>query len=972
MMDELQAFRALCQNTEQSYWTTRILTEIEYISRLYQTRERPLPGQLAEAVAGLQEAFDRQGTLTREDALRAEEILEPLSETAREIQMLCVAHAHVDMNWEWGTPETVGVIIDTFQTMLDIMEEYPDFTFSQSQASTYEMIERYCPSMLPDIRRRVHEGRWEVTASAWVEPDKNMTGSEAMARHILYTKRYLADLLGIAMDSMEVDFEPDTFGHSANIPEILRQGGVRYYYHCRGREGKSLAYRWQAPSGAEVLAYTEPYWYSSEVSYNVVLPLPQYCHDSHTNVCLAVYGVGDHGGGPTRRDIERLLDMAGWPLMPSIRFSTMHEFFHLLEKDRENFPIVRDELNCLFTGCYTSQAQLKLANRIGEERLYDAETLSAWSGLLGDTLTHYAGYADAWKKVLFNQFHDILPGSCVPDSRTQALGSFQEALACCVANANRSMKWLSGLIATDAFGPAGNAGLLADGAGVGYNLMKSRGYGVNAGSTDYGFSATSHGDGALRVFILFNTTQYDREDPVELTLWDWRYPLRMTRIVTLDGQTLPFDVREEGTHYWGHHFARLASVARVPALGYACVAVRYEPAMEPLPLFRPQYGQDERAPVEWRASFVRPPVNTPRVTRIADEPVILENELLRAEFAPETMKLVRLTDRRTGQALITPERPSAFFRLISESDHYKRSAWTIGPYGQIRDLNEEGFIRVGERLLTGVHPYVRYELPFEHSKLGVTVSLPRGSATLRFSVRVLWREFGEENGVTPLLQFYVPFGFSAGTYRYDIPCGSIDREAAGHDVPAIRYAAPVPEGQKATLGLTTDCKYGYRGWDNSLAVNLLHAPYFPDPCPDIGEHSMEIGLTAVRDVNGPELAESAQRFSHPLMAYSSSVHPGRLGPEMSFLTVEGAAQLIGVKRAEDGPGQVILRLCQAGEGTEAVVTSRLNIQKAWLADLTETERRPVACEAYSVRVEMPHGCLRTLCMALEGAETLNG
>lgn len=967
-MNELQAFQALCRNTEQSYWTTRILTEIEYISRLYQTRETPLPSQVAEAVAGLQTAFDCQGTLTRGDVLRAEEILMPLSETAREIQMLCVAHAHVDMNWEWGTPETVGVIIDTFQTMLDIMEEYSDFTFSQSQASTYEVIERYCPSMLPDIRRRVHEGRWEVTASTWVEPDKNMAGSEAMARHVLYTKRYLADLLDMAMDSMEVDFEPDTFGHSANIPEILRQGGVRYYYHCRGREGKSLAYRWQAPSGAEVLAYMEPYWYSSEVNYNVVLPLPQYCHDSHTNICLNVYGVGDHGGGPTRRDIERLLDMASWPLMPTIRFSTLHEFFHLLEKDRDKFPVVRDELNCLFTGCYTSQAQLKLANRIGEERLYDAEMLSTWSGSLGDPLTHYAGYADAWKKVLFNQFHDILPGSCVPDSRTQALGSFQEALACCVANANRSMKWLSGLIATDAFGSADNAGLLADGAGVGYNLMKSRGYGINAGSTDYGFAATSHGDGRLRVFTLFNTTQYDREDSVELTLWDWQYPLRMTQIFALDGEKLPFDVREEGTHYWGHHFARLATVARVPALGYTCVAVRFEPEMEPLAVFRPQYGQDEHAPVEQHSSFARPPINTPRITRIIDQPIVLENEIIRAEFAPETMKLVSLTDRRTGHALILPDRPSAFFRLVSESDYFKRSAWTIGPYGQVRDLNQEGFIRVGERLLTGIHPYVQYELPFENSKLRVTVSLPHGSATLRFSIQILWREFGEENGATPLLQFYVPFGFSADTYRYDIPCGSIERSAVGHDVPAIRYAAPVPTGRKDTLSLTTDCKYGYRGLDNSLIVNLLHAPYFPDPCPDIGEHSVEIGLTAITDMETMEIVESAMRFAHPIMAYSSPIHPGRLAPEASFFKLEGPAQLVSLKRAEDSSGQVVLRLCQEGKGTEVSVISKKDIHGAWLIDLTEAKRTPIDFETHCVRLVLPPNGVRTLCLALEEME----
>lgn len=962
-MDAMQSFRQLCQETERNYWTIRMLTQIEYMQRVYQVKGEELPALLTNMVEELCAAYAQNGALTRPMVLEAEQKLMPLSARAKEIQMLCVAHAHVDMNWEWGTPETVGVVIDTFQTMLDLMEEYPEFTFSQSQASTYEMIERYCPSMLEDIRRRVQEGRWEVTASTWVEPDKNMAGSEAMARHVLYTKRYLSDLLDISMDSMEVDFEPDTFGHSANIPEILAQGGVKYYYHCRGREDNRLAYRWQSPSGAEVLAFAEPYWYSSEVLYNVALPLPQYCQDSNTNTCLNVYGVGDHGGGPTRRDIERIRDMAGWPLMPSIRFSTLHEFFHLLEKDRERFPIVKDELNCLFTGCYTSQARLKLANRVGEERLYDSELLSALAAPLGDRLTHVAGYQDAWKKVLFNQFHDILPGSCVPDSCTQALGSFQEALSVCVANANRSMKWLSSLIATDAFGAQEELGGLAEGAGVGYNTMKSRGYGINAGSMDYGFSSTSHADGKVRVFILFNTTQYPREDAVELTLWDWQYPLRMTEIVTLDGTSLPFDVREEGTHYWGHHYARLATVAKVPALGYTCVAARFREDAPPLPVFHPQYGQDERAPVEWHSSFARPPINTPRVTRIIDAPVVLENECVRAQFDSRTMKLVSFTDLRTGRELITKERPSAFFRLVSESDQYKRSAWTIGPYGQIRDLNEDGFVRVSQKVLTGPNPYVRYELPFDNSKVEVTLSLPKSSPTLRFSLRIDWREFGKPDGVTPLLQFYLPFAFAAETYRYDIPCGSIDRAAVGHDVPAIAYAMPIAQNGAATLSLSTDCKYGYRAQDDSLILNLLHASYFPDPCPDIGEHSVEVGLSAVEDAQSGEAAERAMRFVHPILAYSARIHEGSLPSETSFLRVDGPARLVAVKSAEDHSGRWILRLVGERECEGSVtVTSRLPIRAAWLTDLTETAQSPLECDGQSVTLSLPHSGVRTLCL----------
>lgn len=93
------------------------------------------------------------------------------------------------MNWMWGFQETAAVTVDTFRTVLDLMREYPDFTYAQSQASTYQIIEEYAPEMLEEIRQRIHEGRWEVTATTWVEPDKNMPNGESLARHILYTKR---------------------------------------------------------------------------------------------------------------------------------------------------------------------------------------------------------------------------------------------------------------------------------------------------------------------------------------------------------------------------------------------------------------------------------------------------------------------------------------------------------------------------------------------------------------------------------------------------------------------------------------------------------------------------------------------------------------------------------------------------------------------------------------------------------------
>ena len=156
---------------------------------------------------------------------------------------------HIDMNWMWGFQETAALTVDTFRTMLELMERYPDFTFSQSQASVYHILETYYPAMLEEIRRRVRKAAgkspppvgWKTTkTSPAVRPWPGICSTPGN------TSR---NFLDIPQEQIQLDFEPDTFGHCENLPEILHQGGIRYYYHCRGAEGPYL-YRWRAPPPA--------------------------------------------------------------------------------------------------------------------------------------------------------------------------------------------------------------------------------------------------------------------------------------------------------------------------------------------------------------------------------------------------------------------------------------------------------------------------------------------------------------------------------------------------------------------------------------------------------------------------------------------------------------------------------------------------------------------------------------------------
>lgn len=870
-------YRNLKKAAGTGYYARRILAELAYLQNLLLAESGEVPADVIEAMQTLLQQVQEEGAVTKAAAFACEAALAGFRARAKSYKLICAAHAHIDMNWQWGTDETVGIVIDTFQTMLNLMQEYPQFTFSQSQAAVYEMIERYCPSMLPDIRQRVKEGRWEVTASTWVEEDQNMSSTESILRHLLYTRQYLSELLDIDPNSLDLDFEPDTFGHSAHIPALLQMGGVKYFYYCRGYDCKR-AFRWRAPSGQEVLALCEPGWYHGAIEYEMAAFMPQWCKENGIRTALKVYGVGDHGGGPTRRDIERIIDMAGWPLMPSICFGSIRSFFEALEQHMEQLPVVERELNFIFPGCYTAQSRIKRANRHGEDHLHDAEALCAMSMLAGGSCANPGGFSEAWKRVLFNQFHDILPGSCIREAREAALGSSQEAGAYAIGNANRAMRDLGQRIDTSLFGFQIDPESTAEGGGVGCNTVKASRMERDYSATEFGFTATCRGGGRLRVYTIFNPTQYDRRESVELTLWDWPLPLNETAVRDSGKHEVAFSCIQPRQEYWRHMFDKIAFTAEVPAFGYANYYVMQAET--------PRYEK---------------PWDEPRELPRGDSGFVLENAHLRAVLSQTELKLASLTDKATGQQML---RGGAGFRLVQETEDWM-SSWVVGDYAKITDLNEACAVHVTQSNLEGEIQWVTYEIRFGRSVLKVRFSLARESKTLRLSLETDFQELGG-SGAVPQLQFFVPYAYAPKAIRCDVPGGFLDRPELEHDIPAIRYLCPIPESGGA-LVFTSDCKYGYRACGNAVIVDLLRASTVPDRYPEQGVHQIELGLAVTKDTGCGALAQIGTEFAHPLYPYSNSLHTGTLPQRGGLLRICGA-QVLALKPGEDN-SSVVLHLC---------------------------------------------------------------
>jgi alpha-mannosidase len=938
LYDKLGALRS---KAGQSYWAGRISAQIGYALKLSATRGHCHDGFVEGILDALLQSAEENGAVANPAAAEAERRLAAISKDAKSIQVICAAHAHIDMNWAWGFQETVSVVVETFRTILDLMREYPALVFSQSQAAVYRIVEQYDPDMLAEIRQMVKEGRWEVTASTWTESDKNMPNGESMARHILYAKRYLSELLGIAPDQMQLEFEPDSFGHCVSVPEILSKGGVKYYYHCRGHDSEWL-YRWQSPSGARALVFRDPWWYGAAAEYDMFFDAPHWCAQYGVDAILKSYGVGDHGGGPTRRDIEMLSDMAAWPVMPSIKFGTYHEFFRLIEKRAPKLPVVAGELNFVHSGCYSSQDKIKMANRLSEDKLYASEAICAAAAALRGK-SYAASFRDAWEGALFNQFHDILPGSGVGETRDFAMGLFQKTLAVINANISNAMRAIAQDIDTSSIAVERDSLSVSEGAGVGLWGSQHSGHWLEPRTQGYRFPQTERGNGKARIYHVFNATAFDREGPAELAVWDWPCDAARLRVADAAGNAVAWKQTRQPMSDWAHTAFKLAIYARVPAFGYAT------------------YILDEMPAQELPAAELR---GDPRVDRSGDDDIVLENGLVRAVFRAGTMELISFADKagKAGEKeFVEAGNPAAVFQYILEDETRGSTAWTSGNWARIENLNRRCAVRAYETSLDGIRKWIRYKMDFRSSSLDVAVYLDDNSKTLRFSILVDWHEIGAPGKGIPRLSFFAPFAGEAGMFRYDVPFGFIDRAGLNHDAPGNSLVAALLADGGAFV-LATDTKHGFRAASTasaasgSLSVCLLRASFDPDPYPEYGVHTMTVGLALSDSQRNESLAAIRSELVHDLPWASGKRHAGSLPLGGRLFSMEGDALVSAVKTAEDSPdGQtLILRLYDAN-GAGAAVTLRFfkALKAASIVDLNENRLESLPVSGREVKFAIP-------------------
>ncbi len=871
----------------------RIVSELEFAIRLNEVNGGEFDECIKCALDYLLKKMAADGVLTANVCSEAEQMLMPCAEAAKAYKLILAGHAHIDMDWMWSYHETVAITLSTFRTVLNLMKQYPEFHFSQSQASVYKIVEEYDEELKEEIQEMIREGRWEITASAWVETDKNMPNTESLLRHIQYTKNYLAEHWDIDADKLEIDFSPDTFGHSANIPEIDAFGGVKYMYHCRALDGDQSLYRWKAPSGKELLVYREQYWYNSGITPKVGLGLidvSKTCAGFKTG--LVVYGVGDHGGGPTRRDIENALDMMKWPIWPTMKFGTFGEFFKEAESVREQLPIIEHELNYFSTGCYTTQTRIKRGNRKAEAILTDAEKWMAFAGIPCKKEKHEG----AWQNVLYNHFHDIITGSCVQDTRENAMAQFSRAIAYAQTQYGKAANEIAAMIDTSGIETDADAALTqSEGAGGGFNMganlgiARPQGVGYQIGFNN-GVPNPERGCGKVRIFHIFNPTTTTCKTVTELTVWDWVGDMRRIQFKDAQGNILRHQaIDSQYQWFWDHQFVRILVEAEVPALGYTTVIMS-----------------------EAEASLYNVYRQPPMRSEYPFDNIVLENEVVRAEFSSQSGCLISFIDKETGTEYID-EKKSAGLTVVT-LDRNSTSAWKIGRYLKSETLSNA----IHLENLTGGALQQSFTATYQwgNSTMKLTPILQAGEKAIRFCINVDWHEISGTD-LSYLLAFKVPMREQSEKYLCDVPAGVQYRKPMNQDMPGLQFCAAL-KADGSALALIPDSKYGYRAEKDALALSLINTANYPDPYPERGLHVINVALAISTD-SPKELEETANYYNHPMYFLSNNSHEGILPVDMSFMEFGAKSSVLSAvlpDRADnEGLEEIHVRFYEI-EGTE--------------------------------------------------------
>lgn len=467
----------------------------------------------------------------------------------KRLRIHMVGNAHLDPAWMWTWDEGMEAYLATVRAALARIDETPGFIFTGSSAAQYQWMEEIEPELFERVREEVMRGRWVIVGGWWTQADCNIPSGEGFARQALIGQRYFIERFGRAAT---VGYSPDAFGHNIGLPQLLARAGLRDYIYCRPDPTElqlpSPLLEWRSPDGASVLAYRVPMHYNmyeTSVPKKVVDLVAAY--ESASAVapsplagfgdtwCL-FYGVGNHGGGPTREHIRQIIGIDADASSPQLMFSSPDAFFADVRRERDGrmIPTWADDLQIDAPGCYSVHSEIKRLNRRSEYSLVCSEALSTLAAATIGAPYPADDLAHAWDRVCFNHFHDIVCGVAIREALDDAIAEYGAALSIATRASRHAVQRVARAID-------------ANGDGQTVLVVNPHAWAI---------------DGNVRVELWHD---------IEKSLWTQRVDVRVT---TDDGVELPCQLGFTSGKI-GRDRIAISFPASVPALGWQCYRLYY-------------------------------------------------------------------------------------------------------------------------------------------------------------------------------------------------------------------------------------------------------------------------------------------------------------------------------------------------------------------------------------------------------------
>ena len=819
-------------------------------------------------------ALDSKDQARFDDSLKqAQSIMESLKPTLQQATMHLTGNSHIDAAWLWPWTETVDVVKRTFSTALQLMNEYPDYTYTQSAAQYNAWIADKYPEMNEQIKKRIKEGRWEIVGGMWVEPDLNMPDGEAQVRSILVGKRWFQKEYGV---DVRIGWNPDSFGYTWQLPQIYKRSGIDYFVTQKTawNDTNQFPFKlfwWESPDGSKVLTYF-PHDYANNNLNPVRLSRDFKIAREHTpglTEMMDLYGIGDHGGGPTRAILDEGQHwMQADKIVPKMKFGTAQSYFTEFEKKivsdprtwdydsiakgyqpppappegKVAIPTWKSELYFEYhRGVMTTQASHKRNMRDSEEWALNAEKLASLAWLEGDA---YPGdeLTDAWKKITFNDFHDLAAGSGIGIIYKEAQQDYDRVRWATSEISQHALKTISAEVDTQ----------VAGGVPV----------------------------------MVVNPLAWERSGSVTVNVQLPAAAAGGVSVLDATNHVVPSQVLE--TNDKTHSYRLVVAVDKVPSMGYKVLHV--VPGAKP-------FASDLKA-----------------------EGLTLENAVLKVTVDRQTGCITSLYDKKTKFEALAPgacgNQLQTFKDLPKQYDAWNIDPGTLDHFTPIEKADSVELIAKGP-----LHSAIRVTHTWQSSKFVQDITLDAGSDQVDVVNDIDWHE------THVLLKAAFPLAATSNKATYEIPYGTIQRpttrnnswEQAQFEVPALRWA-DLGDGQHG-FSLLNNSKYGYDDKDNVLRISMLRSPTWPDPDADRGHQHFTFALYPHGgDWKQALTVRHGYEYNYQLKAIQVQAHSGSLPAAHAYVTVNPEnVVLTALKKAEDANGLIFRVYEWAGKSNDVKI-----------------------------------------------------